>query len=59
MEITVKKLLVNKICLIFIILTTFSIDLLAKKAAIVVDFETSEVLFEKKRRYEKLPCVTY
>ena len=56
MEITVKKLLINKIFLIFIILTTFSIDLLAKKAAIVVDFETSEVLFEKNADTKNYPA---
>ena len=56
MEITVKKLLINKIFLIFIILATFSIDLLAKKAAIVVDFETSEVLFEKNADTKNYPA---
>ena len=51
-----KKLLLNKILLIFLIVTTFSIDLFAKKAAIVVDFETNEVLFEKNADTKNYPA---
>ena len=42
--------------LIFLILTAFSFDLLAKKAAIIVDFETSEVLFEKNADTKNYPA---
>ncbi len=51
-----KKLLANKVFLIFLILNTFSIDVLAKKAAIVVDFETNEVLFEKNADTKNYPA---
>ena len=51
-----KKLLTNYIFLIFIILTTFSLDLFAKKAAIVVNFETNEVLFEKNADTKNYPA---
>ena len=51
-----KNLLKNKIILIFLIVTTFSIDLLAKKAAIVVDFTTNEVLFEKNADTRNYPA---
>ena len=39
-----KKLVANKIILIFLIITSYSIDSLGKKAAIVVDFDTKEGL---------------
>ena len=51
-----KKLLTYKILLIFLILSTFSIDVFAKKAAIVVDFETNEVLFEKNADTKNYPA---
>ena len=51
-----KKLLTNKILLIFLVIITFSIDVLAKKAAIVVDFETSKVLFEKNADTKNYPA---
>ncbi len=51
-----KKLLSNKVFLIFLIVTTYSIDLAAKKAAIVVDFETSKVLFEKNADTKNYPA---
>ncbi len=51
-----KKLLVNKILLTFLIIITFSSELIAKKAAIVVDFETREVLFEKNADTKNYPA---
>ena len=42
--------------LIFLILIAFSFDLLAKKAAIIVDFETNEVLFEKNADTKNYPA---
>ena len=51
-----KKFLTNYVLLIFLILTAFSFDLLAKKAAIIVDFETSEVLFEKNADTKNYPA---
>ncbi len=51
-----KKLLANKIILIFIVIATFSFDALSKKAAIVVDFDTKEVLFEKNADTRNYPA---
>ena len=51
-----KKFIINYVLLIFLILNTFSFDLLAKKAAIIVDFETSEVLFEKNADTKNYPA---
>ena len=51
-----KKFLTNYVLLIFLILIAFSFDLLAKKAAIIVDFETSEVLFEKNADTKNYPA---
>ncbi len=51
-----KRIIANKICLIFLIITSFSIDVLAKKAAIVVDFQTNEVLFEKNADTRNFPA---
>ena len=51
-----KKFLTNYVLLIFLILTAFSFDLLAKKAAIIVDFETNEVLFEKNADTKNYPA---
>ena len=47
-----KKILTNYLILSILIVTTFSIEVLAKKAAIVIDFDTKEVLFEKKGRHK-------
>ncbi len=51
-----KKLLINNVLLIFVILISFSSDLIAKKAAIVVDFDTNEVLFEKNADTKNYPA---
>ena len=51
-----KKFLTNYVLLIFLILIAFSFDLLAKKAAIIVDFETKEVLFEKNADTKNYPA---
>ncbi len=51
-----KKLLANNTVLIFLIIITFSSDLIAKKAAIVVDFQTSEVLFEANADTKNYPA---
>ncbi len=51
-----KKILANNLLLICLILTSFSFDLPAKKAAIVVDFESKEVLFEKNADTKNYPA---
>ncbi len=51
-----KKLLVNYVLIIFIIIASFSSNLIAKKAAIVVDFDTNEVLFEKNADTKNYPA---
>ena len=51
-----KKLLIIKILLIPLIVATYSTDLSAKKAAIVVDYETREVLFEKNADTKNYPA---
>ena len=51
-----KKLLLNKVIVIFLIVITFSINAIAKKAAIVVDFDTKEVLFEKNADTKNYPA---
>ncbi len=51
-----KKNLATKIIFIFLIITTWSIDVIAKKAAIVVDFDSKEVLFEKNADTKNYPA---
>ena len=51
-----KKILSNNVILIFLLIITFSSDLVGKKAAIVVDFETREVLFEKNADTKNYPA---
>ena len=46
-----KKVLANKILIIVLFITSFSIDLLAKKAAIVVD--DNLIMFRKPTIYSK------
>ena len=50
-----KKYLLNYI-LFFLIILTFSLDVVAKKAAIVIDFDTKEVLFEKNADTKNYPA---
>jgi len=52
----VKNFQVNYLILIFLIIITFSFESLAKKAAIVVDFDTKEVLFEKNADTKNYPA---
>ncbi len=51
-----KKVLINNVLLTFLILITISSNLFAKKAAIIVDYETSEVLFEKNADTKNYPA---
>ncbi len=51
-----KKILTNYLILSILIITTFSIEVLAKKAAIVIDFDTKEVLFEKNADTRNYPA---
>ncbi len=51
-----KKNLTEYVLLIPLIVIFFSFDVLAKKAAIVVDFDTSEVLFEKNADTKNYPA---
>ena len=52
----VKKLLTIKIFLFLLIFLSFSIEVHAKKAAIVIDFDTKEVLFEKNADTRNYPA---
>jgi len=52
----VKKILISKILLIVLVLTTLTVNLYAKKAAIVVDFQTNQVLFEKNADTKNYPA---
>ncbi len=47
-----KKIPFIKIFLVFFIFINISLEVVAKKAAIVIDFDTKEVLFEKNGRHE-------
>ena len=51
-----KKLLNINITLTLLIITTYSFDVLAKKAAIVIDFDTKKVLFEKNADTKNYPA---
>ena len=51
-----KKLLNINILLSFLIITAYSSNILAKKAAIVIDFDTKEVLFEKNADTKNYPA---
>ena len=51
-----KNILTNKILIISLILLTFSFEAIAKKAAIVVNFDTKEVLFEKNADTKNYPA---
>ena len=51
-----KKVLINNVLLTFLILINISSNLFAKKAAIIVDYETSEVLFEKNADTKNYPA---
>ena len=51
-----KKILGINILLVFLIVTNISFEVLAKKAAIVIDFDTKEVLFEKNADTRNYPA---
>ncbi len=51
-----KKIISLKILLVFFIYVNISSEVLAKKAAIVIDFDTKEVLFEKNADTRNYPA---
>ena len=51
-----KKIPFIKIFLVFFIFINISLEVVAKKAAIVIDFDTKEVLFEKNADTRNYPA---